>query len=75
MSHLSPEELQYQIENINDDRRVAVLIGTITCALISILFVALRLIAHRRGGTKYKPDDWAIIAALVGNWIESDGTS
>ena len=65
MSTLSPKEIAHQKAHIHDDRSTELYGAQITCFLLAVIAVALRLISRRLIKAKLMADDYMILFALV----------
>ncbi|KAL8868544.1 MAG: hypothetical protein Q9174_004921, partial [Haloplaca sp. 1 TL-2023] len=64
MSTLSPEEIAHQKAHIHDDRSAELYGAQITCFLLAVIAVALRLVSRRLIKAKIMADDYMILLAL-----------
>lgn len=64
-SYVSPEEVAYQLANINDDRRADIVASTIVLAVLATVAVILRLFCRRFTKIALSWDDYLIIIGLV----------
>lgn len=62
---LPPEEAQYQLAHIDDDKTVGMATAYIVSLTISVLAVIMRFVSRRIGRAKYGADDWIMLVALV----------
>lgn len=62
---LPPDEAQYQLAHIDDNKRVAMATPYIVSLTISFLAVIMRFVSRRIGRAKYGADDWIMLVALV----------
>ena len=60
-----PQELQYQINNIDDNRGPELIGSTIVIAILAISAVVLRLVCRRHMKVAISYDDYLIIVGLV----------
>ncbi|KAI9681158.1 MAG: hypothetical protein M1817_002440 [Caeruleum heppii] len=65
MAQIPPEELQYQLANINDDRSPILIAVNFTGFALATIAVGLRLLARRVSGLPLKADDYTILVSLV----------
>ena len=63
---LSPSEIQYQLDHINDDRGDDIIISHAVVLPLAVLAVFLRFISRYLCKARIGADDYMIIAALVG---------
>ena len=66
-SLLSPSEILYEEEHINQNRGPEIVASSITCIALAMIAVGLRLLARRASKAGVKYDDYMIIFALVRN--------
>ncbi|KAL8995726.1 MAG: hypothetical protein Q9169_004584 [Polycauliona sp. 2 TL-2023] len=64
-TYLSPEEIAYQMANINDDRGQELLVSTIVLAVLATVAVILRFISRRVTKVAISWDDGLIVVGLV----------
>ena len=64
-AYLTPEQLQYQIEHINDDRSTEIIASCVIVAFLATGAVVLRVACRRHMKLPLSWDDHTIIAALV----------
>ncbi|KAI9673626.1 MAG: hypothetical protein M1817_002263 [Caeruleum heppii] len=64
MATIPPEELQYQLANIDDDQSQGLAAVNIIGVMLAIISVVLRLLSRKISGLPLKADDYTIIAAL-----------
>ena len=64
-SVISLEDLQYQINHFNDDKRRQVLASTIPVSVLPLIAVILRFWSRKLKRTPWKQDDYCIVVALV----------
>lgn len=67
----TPEEIQYQIEHIHDDRSGDMLISNATGIAIAAIAVLLRFISRRMCKASIQADDWMILIAMVRIFLRS----
>lgn len=67
MSHrLSPEEIQYQLQHIHEDRSSDLITTFASCTALAYVAVILRLIARRVNRARIQADDcWVLIALVI----------
>ncbi|MCJ1286774.1 hypothetical protein MMC26_006120 [Xylographa opegraphella] len=65
MAEISPQEIQYQEENINDNASGGLYASAITMMVVTATTVILRLLCKRKLNAKITVDDYCIILALV----------
>ena len=65
MVHLTPEDIAYQKEHIQDDRSNDIIVSHTICIAIASVAVILRFISRRVGNLKVSWDDYMIVAAFV----------
>ncbi len=61
MAELSPSDIQYELEHINDNRPLDV---------IAFVAVALRFVARRASKAPLLANDWCIVVSLVSYLLE-----
>ena len=61
----TPEELQYQLEHIDEDRTGKIIAANVACLTIAFIFVGLRFLSRWMKRIKYEADDWLVVAGLV----------
>lgn len=57
-----------QIAGSQNTRGHAILMVTIACGALETIAVALRFVARRKLGAKYRSDDWLILLSLFANY-------
>ena len=68
----TPNEIQYQLAHIHDDRASQIIISHVTCLPLAAIAVTLRLLSRRLSKSgRIKVDDLVIIAALVGSLLRT----
>jgi hypothetical protein len=65
MSTLTPEEIQYEIEHINDNRGYQQIIPLAIFGIVALICVILRPIARKSSRIVLGLDDYLIIASMV----------
>ena len=66
MSHqLPPEEIQYELQHIHEDRSSELVTTFATCTALAYIAVILRLIARRVNRAPIQADDSWVLVALV----------
>ena len=61
----TPSELQYIQEHIEDTRVPAIIISSITCGVLTCIFVALRFLARWLNRAGFGKDDYCLVVGLV----------
>ena len=61
----TPAEVAYMEEHIHDTLVPRILAVTVTCMLIALIAVLLRMISRRMIPVPFMMDDWTIIAATA----------
>ena len=62
---LTPSDIAYMKEHINDSRQTEMVTTTVVCGIASIAAIALRIFARRLAHLQLKADDWWIFVSLV----------
>lgn len=78
MATLTPEEILYEEQHINDDRRPMVAAANATFLAITVIAVALRFWSRRLARTPFGLDDAMIILAevlLLSNYLQFPAVS
>lgn len=65
MASLPPAELKAQMDDIHNNKSPNLEAFFIICVVLSLLFVALRLVSRKVEKLKFKADDYMIIVGLV----------
>ncbi|KAL9135858.1 MAG: hypothetical protein Q9175_002947 [Cornicularia normoerica] len=65
MAQLSPTEIQYEYEDIYQDRAPNIIATYVTCLSLACVAVVLRFVARRTSRASLQADDFAISMALV----------
>ena len=63
--YLTPEEIAYQMENINDNRGPEIMTSTIVLAVLATVAVISRLACRRLTKIAISWDDYLIVVGLV----------
>ena len=72
MSHrIPPEEIQYELRNIHEDRASDLITTFATCTALAYIAVILRLIARRVNKAPLQADDFWVLIALVSDKLSS----
>lgn len=65
MAKPSPSDIQYQLEHLHDNKIPQLLVSQITCFVLAITAVILRLVSRRLNQASIQSDDYMILIALV----------
>lgn len=65
MAKLSPSDIQYQLEHLQDNKVPEILEYQIICFILAIIAVILRLVSRRLHRASIQSDDYMILIALV----------
>ena len=65
MAQLTPTEVQYELEHIDQDRAPNIIAAYATCLSLACIAVVLRFIARKTSRSSLQADDLAIFLALV----------
>ena len=65
MATLSPQEMQYQVANKNDNRDAAIVASLAIMLAAAYLAVGLRFLSRRMARVKLASDDWVMVIGLV----------
>ena len=62
---LSPQEILFQKEHIDDDKRPDIISSHVICLTLACIAVSLRYVARRIGRIRLAADDWLSLAGLI----------
>lgn len=65
MLHLSPQEIEYQVSHIRDDRSKTLVFSSAFCMAIAFTAVTLRFLSRSLGNIRFGADDYVIALAFV----------
>lgn len=65
MAAPTPEQIQYQLQHIQDDRSDEIITALGICLAFAIITVLLRFVARHLTGAPLGADDWTILFGLV----------
>ena len=65
MAKLSPSDIQYQLEHLQDNKIPEILGYQIICFILAIIAVILRQVSRRLIRASTQSDDYIILIALV----------
>lgn len=65
MDPISPDQIRYMQEHINDNKQPLFLAVSITTLIVAYIAVSLRIFTRKRAGVLLGADDRWILAALV----------
>lgn len=65
MAQLSPTEIQYELDHIDQDLAPSIIAAYVTCLSLAYFAVLLRFVARRTSRSRLQADDLTISIALV----------
>ena len=65
MATISPNNIEYQLAHINDDKSVTLVTSLTISLVLAVAAVVLRFISRRLCKAKIQADDFLIVVALV----------
>lgn len=63
MADMPPEELQYQLDNIDESRAPQMIAADISCTVIILVSLFARIVSRYVTGVSLKSDDYTMIVA------------
>lgn len=62
---ISPAEIRYELQHIEDDRRASFIISLSICTSLAVVTTVLRFVSRRVSKASVQADDYWVLIALV----------